>query len=91
MSIRFRKRLRIAHGVHLNLGLSGTSVSVGGRGLGATYGRRVIYHAGVPGSGLYWVHSPRAQHGLERHAALRWWHLVALVFLVKLLFDVLGG
>lgn len=55
MSIRFRKRIRLAPGIHLNLSGSGLSLSAGPRGASMTFGgRRGTYmNTGIPGSGLY--------------------------------------
>ena len=53
MGLRFRRRLRIAPGVSLNLGKRGASVSVGVRGAHVTYGARGGRTTiGLPGSGL---------------------------------------
>jgi Protein of unknown function (DUF4236) len=66
MSLRFRRSLRIAPGVRLNLGLHGAGLSVGPRGLHVGVNRRGIYSsAGIPGTGLYAVHhyhAPGAEH-----------------------------
>jgi Protein of unknown function (DUF4236) len=57
MSLRFRRSLRIAPGVRLNLGLHGAGLSVGLRGLHVGVNRRGMYSsAGIPGTGLYAVH-----------------------------------
>lgn len=55
MGIRFRKRIRLAPGLHLNLSSSGLSLSAGPRGASMTFGgRRGTYmNAGIPGTGLY--------------------------------------
>ncbi len=87
MTIRFRKRLSIAPGVRLNLGLRGASVSFGVRGIGATFGRKTTVHAGLPGSGLYWTQAMTPHPYVERHVAARWWHLAALGFMLFLLFQ----
>jgi hypothetical protein len=66
MSLRFRRRVRILPGVHLNLGLHGAGVSVGPRGLHLGVNRRGMYtSAGIPGTGLYAVHHIRT--GSEDH------------------------
>ena len=66
MSIRFRRRIRIAPGVHLNLGLHGVGLSVGPRGLHVGMNRQGMYtSAGIPGTGIYAVHhvrSSQAEH-----------------------------
>lgn len=55
MSIRFRKRIRLAPGIHLNLSGSGLSMSVGPRGASMTFGGRggTYLNTGIPGTGLY--------------------------------------
>lgn len=53
MALRFRRTLRVAPGIRLNLSKSGVSTSVGPRGASLTLGRRGIYaNAGLPGTGL---------------------------------------
>ncbi|MCE5202784.1 MAG: DUF4236 domain-containing protein [Coriobacteriales bacterium] len=54
MAIRFRRTVKLAPGVRLNLGKRGVSVRVGGRGLGVTTGTSgTRVSAGIPGTGLY--------------------------------------
>lgn len=55
MGIRFRKRIKLAPGFHLNLSGSGLSVSAGPRGASMTFGGRggTYMNAGIPGTGLY--------------------------------------
>jgi len=54
MSLRFRRSIRIAPGVHVNLGLHGAGLSVGPRGFHLGVSRRGMYtSAGVPGTGIY--------------------------------------
>lgn len=53
MGFRFSKRIKIAPGVKVNIGLGGVSASVGGRGASVNIGKRGVYaSAGIPGSGL---------------------------------------
>jgi Protein of unknown function (DUF4236) len=64
MSLRFRRRIQIVPGVHLNLGLHGAGLSVGPRGLHVGLNRRGMYtSAGIPGTGLYAVHHVRNSPG----------------------------
>jgi len=57
MSLRFRRSVRLAPGVRLNLGLHGAGLSVGPRGLHVGVNRRGMYtSAGIPGTGIYAVH-----------------------------------
>jgi hypothetical protein len=55
MGVRFRKRIKLAPGLHLNLSSSGLSLSAGPRGASMTFGGRggTYMNAGIPGSGLY--------------------------------------
>lgn len=53
MSIRFRKRMKIAPGVSLNIGKTGVSTTVGGRGASVNVGKQGVHsNLGVPGTGL---------------------------------------
>lgn len=53
MGLRFSRRIKIAPGVRLNLGLKGASVSAGVRGAGVTLGRQGLFGSvGVPGTGV---------------------------------------
>jgi hypothetical protein len=54
MGIRFRKRLKIAPGININLSKSGASVSVGKPGATVNFGGKGGTKAtvGIPGSGL---------------------------------------
>lgn len=53
MPVRFRRTLKIAPGLRLNLGKRGVSASVGVKGLRRTYGASgVRTTVGLPGTGL---------------------------------------
>ena len=53
MGIRFRKSIKIAPGIRLNLSKSGISTTVGVRGLSVNTGRRGTYvNAAIPGTGI---------------------------------------
>lgn len=53
MAFRFRRSIRIAPGLRVNLGKRGVSVSAGVRGATLTYGRGGLYgNAGLPGTGM---------------------------------------
>jgi hypothetical protein len=53
MAIRFRQTIRLAPGLHLNIGKRGVSLSAGVRGASVTLGRNGTYvNAGLPGTGL---------------------------------------
>lgn len=54
MGVRFRRRIRLAPGLHLNVSGSGLSLSAGPRGASVTLGGRGAFlNAGIPGTGLY--------------------------------------
>ena len=54
MAWSFRKRIKIAPGVHINLSKSGVSTSIGPKGAKVTMGPRGTYlHTGIPGTGIY--------------------------------------
>lgn len=54
MAWSFRRRIKIAPGVHINLSKSGVSTSVGPRGAKVTVGPKGTYlHTGIPGTGIY--------------------------------------
>jgi hypothetical protein len=56
MGFRFRKRVKIAPGLALNLSKSGPSLSIGGHGATMNIGRRGARATlGIPGSGLSWT------------------------------------
>ena len=61
MSLRFRRSIRVAPGIRVNLGLHGAGLSVGPRGLHVGINRRGMYtSAGIPGTGIYAVHHIRS-------------------------------
>lgn len=51
--MRFRKSIKVAPGVRLNLSKSGVSTTIGGRGLSVNTGRKGTYlNTSIPGTGL---------------------------------------
>ena len=70
MGFRFRKRIKIAPGIRLNLSKSGTSLSVGKPGATFNFGSRgERITTGVPGTGISYskqlghVHLPKGGRG----------------------------
>jgi len=64
VSLRFRRSIRIAPGIPLNLGLHGAGLSVGPRALNVGMQRRGMYtNAGIPGTGIHAVHHARGSSG----------------------------
>lgn len=54
MAFRFRKRIKVAPGVHLNIGKNGVSTSIGTRGASITMGSKGTYiNTSIPGTGVY--------------------------------------
>lgn len=54
MGLRFRKSIKLAPGVRMNLSGSGISWSIGPRGASISIGKRGTYlNTGIPGTGLY--------------------------------------
>jgi hypothetical protein len=53
MGLRFRKSIRLAPGLRLNVSKSGASFSVGPRGASVSFGKQGAYaNVGIPGTGL---------------------------------------
>jgi hypothetical protein len=70
MSLRFRRRIRILPGVHLNISKSGISTSVGVRGASVTLGKRGTYlNAGIPGTGISSRTRLDSSHSIQSAAA----------------------
>ncbi len=68
MALRFRRSIRLAPGLRLNLGKRGMSISTGVRGASMNFGPRGIYgNVGIPGTGL----SIRERIGGARRASRR--------------------
>jgi hypothetical protein len=69
MPLRFFRRVRIAHGVSVNLSKSGASVSVGPKGAKVTVGPKGVRKTvGLPATGVYYtttsrLHDPAVQAG----------------------------
>ena len=55
MGFRFRRRIKIAPGIRLNLSKSGISTSIGDNGL--TWNSRGTVTTGLPGTGLSYRHN----------------------------------
>ena len=53
MGIRFRKRIKIAPGIHLNFSKNQTSLNIGPKGFNVTIGNKDTHlNAGIPGTGI---------------------------------------
>jgi len=54
MTWSFRRRIKIASGVNVNLSKSGVSASIGPKGAKVTVGPKGTYlHTSIPGTGIY--------------------------------------
>lgn len=54
MAWNYRKRIKIAPGIHLNLSKGGVSTSIGPKGAKISVGKNGTYlNTGIPGTGLY--------------------------------------
>ena len=54
MGWRYRKRIKILPGIHINISKSGISTNVGVKGASVTFGPKGTYvNSGLPGTGLY--------------------------------------
>lgn len=54
MGLRFRQRIKLSPGIHLNVALRGMGVSIGGPGATVSVDKsmRVLGTVGLPGTGL---------------------------------------
>lgn len=57
MGLNFRKSIKLCKGVKLNIGKSGLSISVGGKGYKKTINTKgqVTTTVGIPGTGVYYT------------------------------------
>jgi len=84
MCLRFRRSIRIAPGVHVNLGFDGAGLSVGPRGLHIGVNRRGMTSAGIPGTGIYAVHHIRRSSGEHPKVAGSAWPVILLLAVLLL-------
>jgi hypothetical protein len=69
MGVRFRRSLKLAPGIRLNLSGSGASLRVGPRGASVSFGRRGTYlNTGIPGTGLYARERLDSPHSVRHNA-----------------------
>ena len=55
MGVRFRKSIRIAPGLKLNINKKGISVTVGNKYIRATIGKKKSISSSIPGTGISFV------------------------------------
>lgn len=80
MGLRFRKRLKIAPGIHVNIGKRGVSTSFGGKGLTVNVGRgKTRTTVGLPGTGL--SHTTTRSRSVPGNGGSRiiWYFAIAVV------------
>ena len=89
MGFRFRRSIKIAPGVRINLSKSGLSTSIGTRGATVNIrGDRVRGTVGIPGTGLSYSEQQRAQGaGVIGEGAMR--ILIVLAVLILIAFAAL--
>src|ERR1041385_7685462 len=92
MGLRFRRRIKILPGVHLNLSRSGISTSVGVRGASMTFGKQGTFvNSGIPGTGISYrsrvspeprppndivLQSDTAPNATQFNHHLHWWKVL---------------
>lgn len=90
MGFRFRRRLKIAPGVHLNVGKRGFSTSVGVRGANITVGHGKVRHTvGIPGTGL--SHTSVSSSRASGPPPFTWVTGVGYIVVLVLCFAALGS
>jgi hypothetical protein len=96
MPFRFRRRLRLLPGIHLNLSRSGVSATVGVPGMRVTLGRRPALNVGIPGTGISYRESlGRAPHAPTsppaRSVHVHWWWIALAVVLAAWALQALAS
>ncbi|MDE1923976.1 MAG: DUF4236 domain-containing protein [Gammaproteobacteria bacterium] len=90
MGFRFRRTIRVAPGIRVNLSRSGVSTSVGVRGAHVTLGHgRVRESLGVPGTGLSYTTTQSARPPWRIGRVLFW--LFAIVFMLPFVIGALAA
>ncbi|WP_080755515.1 DUF4236 domain-containing protein [Aeromonas hydrophila] len=66
MALKFRKRIKIAPGINLNLSKSGISTSLGRPGATVNIGKKgVKTTVGIPGTGISWSSTSSSSNGAQ--------------------------
>jgi len=85
----FRKRIKIAPGINLNVSKSGVSSSIGGKGFSVTTGKKGTYvNTSIPGTGIYdrkKVSGSTSDNGGEEHSPLFGYAILFIVALAAVL------
>lgn len=83
MGFRFRRRIRIAPGIRLNVSKSGVSTSLGGHGFTVNLGRgKTRTTVGLPGTGISYSETAMPGTGRGRSSALAWLLVIAFIVLM---------
>ena len=54
MALKFRKRIKIAPGVVINISRTGISITIGSKGFSINIGKTGVYlNIGIPNTGIY--------------------------------------
>lgn len=96
MGFRFRKSMKIAPGVRLNLGSKSAGLSFGSKGFRysvSTSGRRTTT-MGIPGTGMSWSNSSshKSNYGFWYWVCIGWWWVllkwtfIAMWWMCRILF-----
>lgn len=71
MAWNYRKRIKIAPGIHLNLSKGGVSTSIGPKGAKISIGKNGTYlNTSIPGTGLYSRQKISGTRTSARHSSL---------------------
>lgn len=88
MGFRFRRSIRLAPGVRVNISKKGvSSVSLGGHGATVNVGKTGAHETvGLPGTGLSYrtdnlAKAPRAAQQPQQKAGFRWWRVIGWILL----------
>jgi hypothetical protein len=89
MGFKFRKSIRLFPGVKVNLSRSGTSVSVGGKGVTTNYSKRGTRSTfSIPGTGVSYTtshsktSSPSSGQRFRMVSLLKWLFFVGVVLVL---------
>ncbi|HIE8936341.1 TPA: DUF4236 domain-containing protein [Klebsiella quasipneumoniae subsp. similipneumoniae] len=102
MGFRFRKRIRIAPGLAINISKSGVSTSIGPKGATTNIsGRGIKTTVGIPGSGLSYTVGPGKKSGkatskeefseqepTAQREGIHWWRLAVFIIAAIVLSQI---
>ena len=92
MGLRFRKRLKIAPGVHVNISNKSISTSLGPRGATVNIGKRGVQATvGIPGTGLSYSQRLSAGVRVEQDESLSYTEYMKLPAVEKAAYQAAGG